>query len=59
MRAILIWMGYAATRVMVTSRPKRLPKTISGSMVQLKLGFVLISMTCFTQKGIGTMPVEI
>ena len=42
-RAILIWVAYAATGVMVTSKPELLPRATSGSMVLPQLGSVLIS----------------
>lgn len=46
-RAILIWVAWTATQGHVTSRPKLLPRTMSGSVVLL--GSVLIFVSLYHQ----------
>lgn len=47
-RATLMWVVYAATRAMLASRHKLLPRAISGSMILLQLGLVWIFTACVT-----------
>ena len=50
-RTILIWVTYAATEAVVTSRPDLLQTAISGLVFLLQLGSVLMSMAQVTTRG--------
>ena len=43
-RAILIWMTCTVTEAMVMSRPKLQLRAVSGSMILLQLGSMLMSV---------------
>lgn len=47
-RAVLIWVVCAAAGFTVAFRPELLPRAMCGSLVLLQLGFVVMSMFCFT-----------
>lgn len=50
-RAILIWVGNAATGAMVISGPELLPRAMSGFTFLLQLGSVMMSMVYITIGG--------
>ena len=49
--AILIWVAWSASRAMITSGPELLLRAMSGSMVLLQLGSVLMFMARVTTRG--------
>lgn len=54
-RAMPMWVACAATRAMMTFRPKLLVRAMSGPMVLLLLGSILIFMAHVTTRVIGIM----
>lgn len=52
-RVKLIWVAYTATRAMLTSKPKFLPRAVSGSMTLLQCGLYWLPWLLSHQRFLG------